>query len=359
MSTPAGRSGRADIWHDGSAVPSLPVPGGRLPVRPRALVVTAGLVVAALVVAVLAVATGSYDLDPAGVVHVLRGAGSQTDRFIVLQQRLPRAAAAWLAGAGLGLSGAVFQSLSRNPLGSPDIVGFTTGASAGGLVIIVLMGAPGIASLALGTTIGGFLTAALVVMVTIRRGIAGENLVLAGIAVAAMISAVDEYLISRAPLESAEAAKAWRFGSLNTIGWAQAGALAIAMAVLLPQLVWLARPARILELGDDSAAGLGVRPARQRLVMLVHGVLLVAVVVAVTGPIGFLALAAPQLARRLAGSPGIAFWPTVVMGGALLGAADLLAQRVLAPFQIPVGLVSSAIGGLYLLWLLGFSRRDA
>ena len=360
MSTPSASRAQADLWHDESSAASLPLPGGaRLPVRPRAAAVTAAFVVIAGLIAVLAVATGSYDLDLAGVIEVLRGGGSETDRFIVLDQRLPRAIAAWLAGAGLGLSGAVFQSLSRNPLGSPDIVGFTTGASAGGLILIICMGAPGVASLALGTAAGGFLTAALVITATVRRGMAGENLVLAGIAIAAMISAVNEYLISRAPLESAEAAKAWQFGSLNTIGWAQTGVLAAGLAVLLPQLVWLARPSRILELGDDTAAGLGVRPGRQRLAMLVYGVLLVAVVVAVTGPIGFLALAAPQLARRLAGTPGIAFWPAVAMGGALLGAADLLAQRLLAPFQIPVGLVSSAIGGLYLLWLLGFSRQDA
>jgi len=335
----------------------LRLPGqGTVVLHRRSVAVTAALLVLAGAVTVVAVSVGNYDLGLRGVIDTIGGGGSATDRFIVLRQRLPRAAAALAVGAALGLSGAIFQSMSRNPLGSPDIIGFTTGASTGGLVAILLTAAPSTLSVTVGTLIGGFATAFAVILITVRRGVGGERLILAGIAVGAMLASVNDYLISRAPLESAEAAKAWQFGSLNAIGWNQVTPLLIATAVLLPAVFGIARPARILELGDDAAAGLGVRVRRQRVMMAGLGVALAATAVATAGPIGFLALAAPQLARKLACTPGIAFAPSIAMGALILASADVLAQRLLSPFQIPVGLVSAALGGVYLMWLLGFSR---
>jgi len=333
----------------------------RLPMGPRqeilihrrAAVVTTFLVLAALAVMVLTVLTGTYNISPADALGtLLRGRGSDLDRFIVIDQRLPRALAAVLVGAMLALSGAIFQSLSRNPLGSPDIVGFTTGASTGGLLAILLASASSTFQIGAGTILGGSATAALVVLVALRRGVGGDNLILAGIALSEMLSATNNYLISRASLQSAEAAKAWQYGSFNAISWGQVRPLLIAAIVLLPQVLWLLRPAAMLEMGDDAATSLGVRVGRIRGAMLGYGVVLAAVCVAVAGPIGFLALAAPQLARRLSRSTGITMVASAAMGALLLGGADFLAQRLLSPFQIPVGLVSAALGGVYLIWLL-------
>ncbi|WP_243858839.1 iron chelate uptake ABC transporter family permease subunit [Actinomyces sp. ZJ308] len=338
-----------------------PVSVRRLPVGPRqelllhrrAVAVTIILALAALAVMVLTVLTGTYDISAADALGtLLRGTGSDLDRFIVIDQRLPRALAAVLVGAMLALSGAIFQSLSRNPLGSPDIVGFTTGASTGGLLAILLASASSTFQIGAGTILGGFATAALVALMTLRRGVGGDNLVLAGIALSEMLSAANNYLISRASLQSAEAAKAWQYGSFNAISWGQTRPLLIAAIVLLPQVLWLIRPAAMLEMGDDVATGLGMRVSRVRGAMLGYGVVLAAMCVAVAGPIGFLALAAPQLARRLSRSAGITMVASAAMGALLLGGADLLAQRLLSPFQIPVGLVSAALGGIYLIWLL-------
>ena len=286
---------------------SLPA-GGSVLLHRRGLLVGAVLVAAALAVAVIALLTGTYELSAAEAVGVLRGEGSGLDRFIVWNQRLPRALAALLVGALLAVSGAVFQSLSRNPLGSPDIVGFTTGASTGGLLVILLGASSSTTSIAMGATIGGFATAAVVVLVALRRGgggEAGEPLVLAGVALAEMLAALNDYLLSRATIESAEVAKAWQFGSLNAISWGQVTPLIVGAALLLPFIALLSRPAGALEMGDATAAGLGLSVGRVRGALLGYGVILASVCVAVAGPIGFLALAAPQLAGRLCRSSGI------------------------------------------------------
>ena len=316
-------------------------------VHQRAAAVTVLALAATLVVVVASVLFGAYNISAADALHtLLTGGGSKMDRFFVLNQRLPRAVAAALVGAMLALSGAIFQSLSRNPLGSPDIVGFTTGASTGGLLAILLASASSTFQIGAGSILGGFATAALVAFVALRRGIGGDNLILAGIALSEMLSAANGYLISRASLQSAEAAKAWQYGSFNAISWGQVRPLLIAAIVLLPQVLWLIRPASMLEMGDDAATSLRERVSRIRGVMLGYGEVLAAV------PIGFLALAAPQLARRLSRSAGITMVASASMGALLLGGADLLAQRLLGPFQIPVGLVSAALGGMYLIWLL-------
>lgn len=321
--------------------------GAALLAHRRSVGVCLVLLVLVLAIGTASLLTGTYSLG---------GAGSELDRFIVVDQRLPRVLAAVLVGAMLALSGAVFQSVSRNPLGSPDIVGFTTGASTGGLLVI-LLGVSTTSSVALGTTLGGALTAAVVVLIALRRRAGGDGLVLVGVALAQMLGSFNDYLLSRATIESAEAAKAWQYGSLNAVSWPQVRPLALGAALLLPLVVGLVRPTRVLEMGDDTATGLGLRPYRWRGVLVGYGVVLAALCVAVSGPIGFVALAAPQVARRLCRSAGTTLTASAVTGAFLLALADLVAARLLAPFQIPVGLVSSACGGLYLMWLVGLRKR--
>ena len=322
-------------------------------VHRRAAVVTALALAAALAVVAVSVLFGAYNISGTDALHtLLTGSGSKMDRFFVLNQRLPRAVAAALVGAMLALSGAVFQSLSRNPLGSPDIVGFTTGASSGGLFMLLLAASASDLQVSVGAVLGGFATAAVVALVSRRGGVGGDNLILTGVAISEMLSAANSYLISQASLPSAETAKAWQYGSFNAISWGQVKPLALAAAVLLIQVVWLVRPASLLEMGDDAATSLGLRVGRVRGAMLGYGVVLAAICVATAGPIGFIALAAPQLARRLSRSAGMTLIASAAMGALLLGGADFLAQRLLSPFQIPVGLVSAAVGGLYLVWLL-------
>jgi len=256
-----------------------------------------------------------------------------------------------------GMPGAIFQGVSRTPLGSPDIVGFTRGATTGGLFAILVFVSSSALVTGAGAIVGGAATAAVVVLLTMRRGAGGDTLVLSGIALGQMLASLNDYLLASTDIESAEAAKTWQHGSLNGITWATVTPLLVTAILLLPVGMWLAGPGRILEMGDDAASGLGLRVRRTRSAMIGYGVVLAAVCVAAAGPIGFLALAAPQLAGRLSRSAGINLLPTFMVGAALLVLADFTAGRLLSPFQIPVGLISSALGGLYLMWLLGMGGR--
>ncbi|MCX5536408.1 iron chelate uptake ABC transporter family permease subunit [Streptomyces sp. NBC_00006] len=325
--------------------------GGSLRGTRRPLWAGAITALSCLVLLALGVFTGTYHIGTAEVFDVLGGGGSAMDRFIVVGQRMPRVCAALLVGAGLGLAGSLFQSLSRNPLGSPDIIGFTTGSTTGALAALLIGGGTSLGAGG-GALLGGLATALLVHVLSAMRGAVGGRLIVTGIAVGAMLASVNDFLITRADIESAESAKAWTFGSLNAITWPHVVPAAAAFPLLLAATVVLARPLQMMSMGDDTAAALGVRVDRIRALTLLVGVAWTAVAIAVAGPIGFLALAAPQLARRLARSGGVPVFTAALMGALLLACADFAGQRLLAPFQIPVGLVTGALGGLYLMWLL-------
>ena len=337
----------------GSAVAgSVRIPGRYRTPIPRTLLVVAVLVVAA----VASLVFGSYQMSPDQVFRLIfQGEGTEIERHLVLNQRLPRMLAAVVVGAALGLSGAIFQSVSRNALGSPDIIGFTVGSATGALSVVLIgsLSSTGV-GMGLGAIIGGFATAAVVMLLAGVRGGAtmGQKMVLIGIAVSAMLSSVNDYLITRGDLEKAEAAKTWQHGSLNALSWNQMSVQAVLLLVAIPLVLMLTHRLRVLELGDDLAAGLGLPVKRTVNMLVAAAVLLVAVAISVAGPIGFLALVAPQIARRLWNTPGMAMWHSALLGSVILVLADFVSARALAPFQIPVGLVTGALGGVYMLWLL-------
>lgn len=328
-----------------------------LPYQPRPLMIVALATLASLVLAVITMLTGGFTISPLEVWNTLLGASDGVSTLVVVGLRLPRIVACILVGAALGVSGGIFQGLSRNPLASPDIIGFTAGASTGVLILLLVEGASATMGLSAGAMLGGFGTALLVYLLALRRGIHGQRLILVGIGVGAMLSAFNAYLITRAELEAAQTARIWLHGSLNGIGWAQIGPLAIWSAVLMPLALLLSPRLKLLELGDDLAAGLGLPTNLAKLQLIVVSVGLAAAAIAAAGPIGFVALAAPQLAQRLGKSGGIDLPGSASIGAALMLAPDLIAQRLLAPFQIPVGLVTGALGGAYLLYLLGREWR--
>ncbi|MET8658435.1 FecCD family ABC transporter permease [Streptomyces griseus] len=322
----------------------------------RSLVVGVGLALATAVVGVVSLTTGSYAATVPDVIATVLGGGPDGLDFIVNQLRLPRFSVAVMVGAALGISGAMFQSISRNPLGSPDVIGFTTGSATGALVVILLLGG-GLQNVAVGAVAGGLATAALVYTLAFRRGAQGFRLILTGIGISAMLAAFNSYLLTRAALVDAHAAQLWLTGSLNGRRWEHALPLSLALLVLVPVALALGRRMSLLEMGDETAGARGVPAEPTRLALLVTSVALAAVATATAGPIAFVALAAPQLARRLTGSPGSGLLPAAWMGSLLLAASDLAAQRALAPTQLPVGIGTAAIGGLYLAWLLGREWR--
>ncbi|MBQ0868599.1 FecCD family ABC transporter permease [Streptomyces smyrnaeus] len=333
-------------------------PGGlSVNYRPRALLVGIGCLVLALVAAVFAIGSGEYPMAPGDVVRTLLGGGDTADAFIVNELRLPRTVTALLVGAGLGLCGAVFQAVVRNPLGSPDILGFTNGAAAGALLVIFLAGGSS-ALLAGGAVAGAVVTGTLIYALAWKRGMHGYRLVLVGVGATAILTGVNSYLITRAGITEASRAVLWMTGSLDGRGWDDVMPLVCGMVVLVPLvLLGCGRALRMMEMGDDAAYALGVRVERVRLTLLAAGVLLVALSAAAAGPVSFVALTAPQLARRLTKAPGPNLLPSLCMGAALLICADLVAQRAFGEHQLPVGVITGVLGGGYLVWLLATERR--
>ncbi|GAA3593601.1 iron-enterobactin ABC transporter permease [Klugiella xanthotipulae] len=318
----------------------------------RSVVVAGCLVVALLALGTVGLLVGDYRIAPVDILRAL--AGTATDplgSYFVADIRLPRVVAALTVGAALGMSGGIFQRLSGNPLGSPDVIGFTTGSATGALVVIVLLGGTPLA-VAGGAFAGGAVTAALVYTLAYRGGLTSYRLVLVGLGVAAVLAALNSLLVVRADLDSAQDAAHWLAGSLNALPWGGVLFAAAAVAALAPCAAALSRPLGMLALGDDIATGLGVRVQWVRLALLLVGVALVATATALAGPIAFIALAAPQIAARLSRSSGVGLGLAALTGALLVLGSDLIAQRLYAPTQLPVGVVSGALGGLYLIGLL-------
>jgi iron complex transport system permease protein len=322
----------------------------------RSIIVLSMLGAGALVLAVLALGIGEYPVPPAQVIAILTGQDHSFASVLVLQWRMPRILLALLIGAALGVSGAIFQALTRNPLGSPDVIGFDFGAYAGALTAIALL-AGGYYTTSVSAVIGGLATAVVVYLLSYENGLAGFRLIIVGIAVSAVLSSLCQWIIVKIKLHQAITASVWQQGSLSGLEWAQVypvvGSLVIAAALLAvvgPKLP-------ILQMGDDAAGALGIRPERIRLAYFGIGVLLIAIAAAAAGPISFVALAAPQLARRLTASPGVGLISAAAMGGFLLLSSDLIALRIFAPTELPVGAVTVILGGLYLVYLLVVQAR--
>jgi iron complex transport system permease protein len=284
------------------------------------------------------------------------GTGNEGEVLVVRQWRLPRALMALLLGAALGIGGAIFQSLTRNPLGSPDIIGFGTGAYTGALVVILLMGGSYIGT-ATGALVGGVATALVVYLLSIsrgvgRRGVQGFRLIIVGIGVSAMLSAFNTWLILKAEVEDAMRVAIWGAGSLNGMSWEQVTPTLVVMAVMIAAALVLAERMHLLEMGDESATALGIRVEPTRLALMFVGILGVALVSALAGPISFVALAAPQIARRLTRTAGVAIGPAALTGAVLLLISDYVAQRIHPTSPLPVGVITVSVGGVYLVGLL-------
>ncbi|WOC13481.1 FecCD family ABC transporter permease [Gordonia sp. MP11Mi] len=316
----------------------------------RAVSVCGVILACAAVISLFALAVGDLELSLGDVVRSLAGRDDGIADIVVNQWRGPRVVATLVFGAALGVSGAIFQSLTRNPLASPDIIGFSAGSYSGALIVIVVFGGSYLQT-AGGALIGGIATATVVYLLAYRGGVQGFRLIIVGIAVSAMLGSLNTWFLLTADLDVAVSAAVWGAGSLSSVGWDQVAVGTIAVVVLVGCAAILARPMRHLEMGDDAARALGVRAEPARLALVAVGVALTATVTAAAGPIAFVALAAPQIARRLTRTAGVGVAGAACMGALLLAAADFIAQHLL-PRALPVGLVTVVIGGTYLIWLL-------
>lgn len=329
-----------------------------LPWRGRVVAVSLTVLLVAAFVFTAGIAAGSANLGLLDVLRTLGGAGTKASEFIVYELRLPRAAAGVAVGLCLGLAGALTQTFSRNPLATPDILGVTSGASAGAVMAIVLGGggySVGASLLGFGipvvATVGGLAAAAVVYGLAWKGGINSYRIVLIGIGVTASLGGLTSYLVVRAQLTQATAATQWLVGSLSGVGWASVWPMLVALAVVAP--VTLAQSARleISQLGDDVSVGLGVPLQRHRLVVIVAAVLLTAAAVSAAGPVAFVAFVAPQVACRLAGTARPPLLASALTGAALVLTADVVARTAFTG-EIPVGILTAIIGAPYLIWLL-------
>ncbi|MBT2209738.1 iron chelate uptake ABC transporter family permease subunit [Actinomadura sp. NEAU-AAG7] len=326
-------------------------------VERRAAAVSLGLAAAVAALALAALCRGDAWDPPGEVVRGLLGRGGSA--LVVREWRLPRVAAAIVFGAALGLAGSLFQNLTRNPLGSPDVVGLDAGAYTGVLVAITVFGGTA-AGLALGALAGGLGTAGAVYALSLRSGVSGLRLVVVGVAVNAMLTAANSWIVLRADLDVAIAATGWQAGTLNGAEWAALRPAFLVIGALALLTAALSRGMRQAALGDEAAAASGLGLGRFRLLAVLAGVGCTASVTSAAGPIVFVALVAPQIGRRITGAAGTPPLPAALTGALLLLAADLAAQTVLAPVQLPVGVVTTVLGGGYLcLLLLGEVAREA
>ncbi|WP_443064790.1 FecCD family ABC transporter permease [Streptomyces sp. NBC_00588] len=332
-------------------------PGGlsvRLDVRAALVVVL--LLLAALAASVVLIGTGDFPISAGDVLKALAGNGNAGQEFIVNELRLPRVLVGLLVGASLGLGGALFQAVTRNPLGSPDVLGLGQGATAGALVMIVLFSGSA-TEVTVGALVGGLATGLAIYLLAWKQGVHGYRLVLVGIGVSAIVTAVNGYLLTVSDIVDATRAVVWMTGSLSGRDWEQVWPLLGLCAALVPLVLVNARGLRMMEMGDDVSGALGVRVKRVRALLMVAAVLLTATATAAAGPVSFVALTAPQLARRLTRSPGPNLLSSLCMGAALLVTADWASQRTFGADQLPVGVVTGVLGGVYLLWLLVTERR--
>ena len=345
--------------------------GHQLPLR-RVLSPTFFLGLAVVVMFAVYVLLGSYtvtipDFFTIVVNHLTGGEKIPGASFIVMEHKLPRAVVGTMIGIAFGLAGALFQTMLRNPLASPDIIGISYGASAAAVTAIVIFGASG--AVVSGAALGGALGVAAIIYAISRGGsgagggsrgnAAGNRLILAGVGIAAALHAVVNFLMTRADIRTAADALIWLNGSLNSATWDRAGVLAVSLVVLVPAVIALAGPLRILELGDDAAAGLGIRVNAARLALVLTAVGLAAVATAAAGPVAFVAFLAGPIARRVVRKPSL---PASALTGALIVLlADFFASNI-APVildgtVLPVGVITGALGAPFLLWLLVTSNR--
>ncbi|MBD7997785.1 FecCD family ABC transporter permease [Oerskovia gallyi] len=326
-------------------------PGSR-----RQVLVGAGLVVLLLVLLVASIMVGEYVLPAGDVVRTLLGAGDPADRFVILGLRAPRAATAIVVGFALGAAGAITQSVARNPLASPDILGVTAGATAAAVAAIVLAGTGTVsgllvtAGLPVVAVVGGFVATSLVCLLAWRGGIEGYRLVLVGLGVNAGASAITSWMLVRAELPDLNAALIWMTGSLNRASFEVVGPVAAVVAVTVVVSALSTRWLAILRFDSRVIVGLGVRRAAAQLLQIALAVVLAAAATAAAGPVPFVAFVAPQIAWRALAAQGPPPLGAGLVGACVVLAADLGARSL--PVDLPVGVVTSAIGAPFLLWLL-------
>ncbi|MCA8863519.1 MULTISPECIES: FecCD family ABC transporter permease [unclassified Halomonas] len=322
----------------------------------RAVVVNLGLFAALLVASVIYLSLGSVKVAPAAVLQALLDNADMMASFVVLELRLPRLAAACSTGAAFALAGILMQTLARNRLATPGIIGIDNGATAFAVASIVGIGvsiAPPAMALA-GATTAAVLTFGLAA----GSGTQGYRFIVAGIGVGAVFGAVTQLMLARVAIDTANAAYPWTVGSLNARPSGALQLLMLGLALGLATALALARSLTLLRFKDATASGLGVNVKRRRLEVLLLSVALTGLAVTVAGPVGMVGLIGPEIARSLSSSRSVPVLAATLAGALVMVLADLAGRTLLAPIEVPVGIVTAVVGGPWLLWILMRPQRS-
>jgi iron complex transport system permease protein len=319
----------------------------RVVITVLALVIGLGYIVSLL--------AGQTFYTPAEVIGVILGQDVPGATFTVGRLRLPRASLAVLAGLCFGMGGVTFQTMLRNPLASPDIIGISSGASAAAAFAIVTLSISGTA-VSVVAIVAGLGVAILVYALSYKSGVVGTRLILIGIGVAAMLDSVTAYVLSRAAMWDLQEATRWLTGSLNGTSWPQVLPVLIALLLLAPVLLGQSRSLMVGQLGDDTASALGVRVERSRVILIIAAVGLIAFATAAAGPIAFVAFLSGPIAARIVG-PGVSLLvPAALVGALLVLVADFAGQYAFGT-RLPVGVITGVLGAPYLIYLIIRTNR--
>jgi iron complex transport system permease protein len=326
-----------------------------------------------MLLAIVSLGIGDFHVAPPRVVEILLGLGDRRETLVISGIRLPRILLAIIVGIALAISGAIVQTIARNGLASPDLLGVTSGAGAGAIAVIVLggtigsgtavasgqaigllrtLGVPGAA------LVGGFAAAALVLIVLRITGAHGLRPILVGIGVSAFFGGLTSWMLVVASIDDAARANAWLTGSVGGGSWPEVATVGLATVVVVLVLIPVSSRLPALELGSDAARSLGVRVRLSTGLLLAGAVVLAAVSASAVGPIGFVALVAPHLARLATAAPRAPLAASAIIGAFILLASDLVARTVVAPILLPTGALTALVGAPFLVWLLVRSRKD-
>ena len=352
---PAGTDPRRSL-HVGADAGRLWIVVGRRSVLITLRHVIVGFILLALslAVAVVSLRLGKFPVTAQEVIDALQGQGRKIVQVVVVKWKLPRIVLGLVAGLALGVAGALFQTITRNPLGSPDLIGFSTGAQTGILISILLL--PGsMLSASLASFIGGAAVGTVTYLVSLRGGFTGLRFILVGIAISSMLVSVNRWLLVRVDDDEGLGALKAITGTLGAARWPVVAPTCLAIGVTITLILLASRHLQVLSLGEQVATILGSPTRRASAVLILLGTVLVAVVTMAAGPIGFVALVAPHLARLLTGSPQSPLLVSGLTGSLLMVGADLLSQLVLE--SMPVSVVTNAVGGLYLMVALTVAAR--
>lgn len=323
---------------------------GRRQRHRRGLIVTSLLAVLACVLCCAMLLLGNTIYPASEVIRALSGEELRGVSFAVNIIRLPRMLAGLFAGFAFGIAGYTFQTMLRNPLANPNVIGITSGSSAAAVYCIVILQASG-AVVSVASVIAGLATVLLIYVLSRGRTFSIGRLILIGIGLQAMLDAVISYLLLIGSEKDVPSAVRWLTGSLNGSQMRELPPLVIIVLICSPVIILLGNHLSILELGEQSATSLGVRTDRTRIALIVSSVFMVAIATATTGPIAFVSFLSGPIAKRLVGTGASSIIPAGLVGVNLVLASDLIGQFAFE-YRFPVGIITGLLGAPYLIFLL-------